>query len=55
MNWFYSIDHLALLGLLFVGLLVVRGLDRLLDLLDSFHDDYRKVNNLDEREESQSP
>jgi hypothetical protein len=53
LDWLYSFDHLALLGILFMLILVVKGLDRLRGTLDSLHDDYRKVNSLDEREESE--
>jgi hypothetical protein len=53
LDWFYSVEHLTLLAVLFLLFLVVKGLDRLRDTLDSFHEDYRKVNNLDEREDSE--
>jgi hypothetical protein len=53
LDWFYSFEHLGLLGVLFLLYLVTKGLDRLHGTLDSFHDDYRKVNNLDEREDSE--
>jgi hypothetical protein len=53
LDWLYSFEHLALLGVLFMLFLVIKGLDRLLQTLDSLRDDYRKVNSLDEREQSE--
>lgn len=49
--WLYSFDHLALLAILFLLYLVIKGLDRLQNALDSLHEDYRKANDLDAREE----
>jgi hypothetical protein len=53
LDWFYSFEHLALLGILFLLFLIIKGLDRLEQTLQSLRDDYRKVNNLDEREQSE--
>ena len=49
----YSFEHLTLLGILFMLFLVIKGLDRLHQTLDSLRDDYRKVNSLDEREQAE--
>jgi hypothetical protein len=53
LDWLYSFEHLALLGILFLLFLVVKGLDRLEKTVESLRDEYRKVNSLDEREESE--
>jgi hypothetical protein len=48
-----TVEHLALLGILFLLFLIIKGLDRLEQTLESLRDDYRKVNNLNERERSE--
>ncbi len=53
LDWLYSFEHLTLLGILFMLFLVIKGLDRLHQTLDSLRDDYRKVNSLDEREQAE--
>jgi hypothetical protein len=53
LDWLYSFEHLAMLGILILLFLVIKGLDRLEQTLESLRDDYRKVNNLDEREQSE--
>jgi hypothetical protein len=53
LDWLYSFENLALLGVLFLLFLVVKGLDRLEETLKSLRDDYRKVNSLDEHETSE--
>jgi hypothetical protein len=53
LDWLYSFEHLILLGILFLLFLVIKGLDRLEQTLESLRDDYRKVNSLDEREQSE--
>ena len=50
-TWLYNFDHLALLAIVFLLALIVKGMDRLHDVLEALHDDYRKVNDLDTREE----
>ena len=53
LDWLYSFEHLALLGILFLLFLVIKGLDRLHQTLESLREDFRKVNSLDEREQSE--
>lgn len=45
LNWLLPI------AALFMLYLIIQGLDRLQSTLDAFHEDYRKVNNLDTRQE----
>ncbi len=49
----YSFAVLLLLAILFMLYLVVKGLDRLHDAIGSLNEDYRKVNDLDAREETE--
>lgn len=51
LTWLYNFDHLALIAILLLLYLVIKGLDRLQNTFRALHEDYRKVNNLDVREE----
>jgi hypothetical protein len=51
MAWLHSFYHLASLFGLISLYSILKGLDQLYEAIDQFHKDYRRVNNLDVRDE----
>ena len=49
-TWLENPTHIVMLVGMFLLSFIVYVAARVYDLLDEFHDDYRKVNSLDERE-----
>jgi hypothetical protein len=50
-DWLLDFNHLTALISLVMLYLVLKGLDRIQGTLDAIHEDYRKVNHVDAREE----
>jgi hypothetical protein len=54
MTWLTDYHYWALFLLAAIIYVCAKGFDRLKDAVEAFHEDYRKVNHCDERDESDS-